>query len=102
MLFALDPSTAQWQVKSNRWSRHTSRVSSISWTSDGQHCASGSLDTDVYIWSVNNISSNIPIKNAGMGGVNSVLWIEDKGGIGKLASGGADACVRIWEVKFHK
>lgn len=97
MLFALDAATSQWQVKSNRWSRHTSRVNSLSWTPDSKHCASGSLDTDVYIWSVEKISSNIPVKNAGMGGVNSVLWIGDK----KLASAGADACVRVWEVTFH-
>ncbi|KAF7980578.1 hypothetical protein HWV62_37755 [Athelia sp. TMB] len=101
MLFALDATSSQWQYKSNRWSRHTSRVNSLSWTSDSKHLASGSLDTDVYIWSVERISSNIPIKNAGMGGVNSVLWIEDKAGSAKLASAGADACVRIWEVKFH-
>ncbi|KZP33736.1 WD40 repeat-like protein [Athelia psychrophila] len=97
MLFALDAATAQWQVRSNRWSRHTSRVNALSWTADSRHCASGSLDTDVYVWSVAQISSNIAVKNAGMGGVNGVLWIGD----GKLASAGADACVRIWEVRFH-
>ena len=55
----------------------------------------------MYIWSAKDISLNIPIKNAGMGGVNAVLWVESSGKVGKLASAGADACVRIWEVTFH-
>ncbi|KIM91564.1 hypothetical protein PILCRDRAFT_810844 [Piloderma croceum F 1598] len=85
----------------NRWSHHSGKVNSLSWTADGQHCASGSLDTHVYIWSAKDISLNIPIKNASMGGVNSVLWVESDGMVGKLASAGADACVRIWEITFH-
>jgi WD repeat-containing protein 1 (actin-interacting protein 1) len=92
---------ASTQAITNRWSQHSAKVNSLTWTADGQHCASGSLDTHVYIWSVRNVSLNIPIKNAGMGGVNSVLWIENDGKVGKLASAGADACVRIWEIVFH-
>lgn len=45
---------------------------------------------------------NIAIKNAGPGGVNSVLWVTVDGvKTGQLASAGADACVRLWEVTFH-
>ena len=43
---------------------------------------------------------NIAIKNAVPGGVNSVLWSEG-GKDGKLISAGADASVRLWDVKFH-
>ncbi|KAJ7634661.1 WD40-repeat-containing domain protein [Roridomyces roridus] len=80
-----------------RWSFHSARVNSLSWTPDSQHCASGSLDTHVYVWSVANPTRNIAVKNAGPGGVNAVLWV----GAGALASAGADGCVRIWEVTFH-
>jgi WD repeat-containing protein 1 (actin-interacting protein 1) len=44
---------------------------------------------------------NIAIKNAGPGGVNSVFWLDSDGTKGKLASAGADSCVRIWDVAFH-
>jgi len=81
----------------SRWSFHSARVNSLSWTEDSQHCASGSLDTHVYIWSVQKPMRNIAIKNAGPGGVNSVLWVNS----GELVSAGADGCIRIWEVKFH-
>ena len=39
------------------------------------------------------------VKNAGPWGVNAVLWLEG-GKDGRLVSAGADACVRVWDVKF--
>ncbi|KAL6306374.1 WD40 repeat-like protein [Sparassis latifolia] len=81
----------------SRWSFHTARIHSLAWTSDGQHCASGSLDTHVYVWSVQKPMRNIAIKNAGPGGVSAVFWLKD----GELASAGADGCVRVWSITFH-
>ncbi len=81
----------------SRWSFHTARINSLSWTADGRHCASGSLDTHVYVWSVGKPMKNIALKNAGPGGINAVFWLKD----GELASAGADGCVRVWNVTFH-
>ncbi|KAJ4489897.1 WD40-repeat-containing domain protein [Lentinula aciculospora] len=87
----------------SRWSYHSARVNSLSWTSDSKHCASGSLDTHVYIWSVAKPLKNIAIKNAGARGVNGVLWIDGgEGKTGQLISSGADPCVKVWEVTFHE
>jgi len=85
----------------SRWAFHSARVNSIQWTSDSRHCATGSLDTDVYVWSVEKPMKKIAIKNAGLGGVNAVFWLEEDGNKGRLASTGADACVRVWDVIFH-
>ncbi|TFY62674.1 hypothetical protein EVJ58_g3719 [Rhodofomes roseus] len=81
----------------SRWSFHTGRINSLSWTADGKHCASGSLDTHVYVWSVDKPMRNIAIKNAGPGGIAAVFWTGPK----TLASAGADGCVRTWEITFH-
>ncbi|KAH9951566.1 WD40 repeat-like protein [Amylocystis lapponica] len=81
----------------SRWSFHSARIHSLAWTADGRHCASGSLDTHVYVWSVEKPMRNIAIKNAGPGGVNAVFWMRD----GVLASAGADGCVRTWAITFH-
>ena len=47
----------------------------------------------------------IAILNAQVGGANTVLWLGDgkseSAKTGKLASAGADGCVRLWEVTFH-
>lgn len=90
----------QTQLLSSRWAHHSARINSLSWTDDSLHCASGSLDTHVYIWSTTKLMKNVPIKNAGPGGVNGVLWL-DGGKDGRLASTGFDGVVRVWEVKFH-
>ncbi|KAI0356078.1 WD40 repeat-like protein [Trametes cingulata] len=81
----------------SRWSFHSGRIHSLAWTADGKHCASGSLDTHVYVWSVEKPMKNVAIKNAGPGGVNAVFWLGEK----ELASAGADGCVRRWSVTFH-
>jgi WD40 repeat protein len=77
-----------------RWSFHTARVNSLSWTDDSLYCSSGSLDTNVYIWSVAKPLKYIAIKNAAGGGVNAVAWVEKS----KLASAGADGIVRLWDI----
>ncbi|KAF9500720.1 WD40 repeat-like protein [Pleurotus eryngii] len=89
------------KLVTSRWSFHSARVNSLSWTSDSRHCASGSLDTHVYVWSVERPMKNIAIKNAGPGGVNVVLWTSEDAKTSKLVSGGADGCLRVWEVTFH-
>ncbi|KZT03823.1 WD40 repeat-like protein [Laetiporus sulphureus 93-53] len=87
----------QRKLVTGRWSFHSGRIHSLAWTADGQHCASGSLDTHVYIWSVQKPMRNIAIKNAGPGGVSAVFWVSEN----KVASAGADGCVRTWEITFH-
>ncbi|KAH9171396.1 WD40 repeat-like protein [Lactarius sanguifluus] len=81
-----------------RWSFHTARVNTLSWTADSLHCASGALDTHIYVWSVRKPSKKITITNAVPGGVNAVLWVSDDG---RLAGMGADAAVKVWQVAFH-
>ncbi|KAF8182076.1 WD40-repeat-containing domain protein [Pholiota molesta] len=97
-LILFDPKERK--VVTTRWANHTARINSLSWTADSAHCASGSLDTNVYVWSVAKLTKNIAIKNAGPGGVNAVLWLEGGKG-GKLVSSGFDGVVRSWQVTFH-
>ena len=91
-------SASERKLVTSRWSFHSGRVHSLAWTADGRHCASGSLDTHVYVWSVEKPLRNIAIKNAGAGGVNAVVWVDGKS---RLASAGADGCVHLWEVTFY-
>jgi WD40 repeat protein len=95
---------AKREVITSRWAFHSARVNSLSWTADSLHCASGALDTHIYVWSVQKPVKNIAIKNAVAGGVNAVLWLSagDEGsGSGRLAGAGADAGIKVWQVKFH-
>lgn len=85
------------QMVTSRWTMHTARIHSLSWTSDSKHVASGSLDTNVHIWSVEKPLKYISIKNAASNGVNGVLWV----GPSRLATAGADGIVRLWDITFH-
>lgn len=44
--------TNSWEVKTDRWSAHTARVTSIAWNTEGTHAVSGGLDTNVFVWYV--------------------------------------------------
>ncbi|TFY60252.1 hypothetical protein EVG20_g7485 [Dentipellis fragilis] len=85
----------------SRWSFHSARVNSLAWTADSQHCASGSLDTHIYVWSVQKPLKNIGIKNAVAGGVNTVLWKQSGDKKAVLVGAGADTAIRVWEITFH-
>jgi WD repeat-containing protein 1 (actin-interacting protein 1) len=91
------------EVITSRWAFHSARVNSLSWTADSLHCASGALDTHVYVWSVQKPMKNIAIKNAVAGGVNAVLWLSGGSdeGSGRLAGTGVDAGIKVWEIKLH-
>ncbi|KAI0792397.1 quinon protein alcohol dehydrogenase-like superfamily [Abortiporus biennis] len=84
------------KLVTSRWSFHSARITSLAFSSNSKFCASGSLDTHVYIWNVDSPVKNIGIKNAVPGGVNEVFWLGD----GKVVGAGADACARVWEVSF--
>lgn len=86
-------SGGEYKVKTTRWAFHTARVESIVWNSEGTHVVTGSLDTNVFIYSVANPVKNLKAGNAHMGGVNAVGW---EGG--DVVSVGADGCVKRWAV----
>jgi WD40 repeat protein len=77
-----------------RWSGHRARINSLSFHPAGKHIVSGSLDTNVCIWSVDNPDKRVYISNAGMGGVGTAQWI----GENRVASAGADASIRTWDI----
>ncbi|KAG1745275.1 WD40-repeat-containing domain protein [Suillus lakei] len=88
-----------------RWDWHTARISSLALSSPPTHVVSGSLDTNIYVWSLENISKRVLVKGAGPGGVNCVAWlgdvhVTDGKKMGRILSAGADGCVRVWEVEL--
>ena len=85
-----------WEVACDRWSAHTARVTCIDWDDTGAYAASGSLDTNVFVWCLEKKLQGKRIKapNAHKDGVNGICWVEG----GKVASGGGDATVKIWNV----
>jgi len=88
-------STSDNALITSRWSAHTSRITSIAWRSDGQFAASGSLDTNVFVWSLASPGKRVKAAGAHKDGVGGVVWW----GEDRIVSVGADAAVKTWAVK---
>ncbi|KAL6704171.1 WD40 repeat-like protein [Coniothyrium glycines] len=93
-IYAYD-ATADWKLLTDRWSAHTARITSLAWNEDEQYAASGSLDTNVMVWSVEDPSKRIKALNAHKDGVTGVAWKGSK----DVISAGGDASVKVWSVK---
>lgn len=92
-VLVFDPAK-DWAVVTDRWSAHTARVTSIAWDESGQYAASGSLDTNVYVWSLVDPGKRTKALNAHKDGVTGVAWASPE----TVLSAGGDATVKVWKV----
>ncbi|KAG0002585.1 hypothetical protein BGZ65_002528 [Modicella reniformis] len=80
------------------WAFHTARITSIGWSPSGRYAVSGSLDTNVYVWSRESPSKRITILNAHAQGVSGTVFVDED----TIVSTGADACVKTWKLTHHQ
>lgn len=90
---------ADGSLVTDRWTAHTARITSLAWNEAGTHVVSGSVDTNIFVWSLNSPGDWVQVSNAHKEGVNGVTWIS---GSSKVASAGADAAVKVWKVEGLK
>ncbi|KAJ1345334.1 hypothetical protein BSLG_000847 [Batrachochytrium salamandrivorans] len=69
--------TATNTMKINQWVFHTARVNCVSWSPSGLHAVSGSLDTNVEVWSVEKPMKHISIKCAHQDSVTGAIFIDE-------------------------
>lgn len=84
---------ASLELVTDRWSAHTGRITSIAWKPDCAGAVSGSLDTNIHVWSLKEPGKRVKATNAHKEGVNGVAWVGDT-----VYSTGADAAVKKWKV----
>lgn len=85
--------SASLELVTDRWSAHTGKITSIAWKPDGAGAVSGSLDTNIHVWSLKEPGKRVKATNAHKEGVNGIAWIGDT-----VYSTGADAAVKKWKV----
>lgn len=92
-------------IKTSRWSFHTGKINSMSWRpvksendSDDEEdlIATGSLDTNIIIYSVKRPMRTIQVINAHKDSVNNVEWSDRD----TVVSSGADACIKTWQLSL--
>jgi WD40 repeat protein len=87
----------------------------VAWSPDSKRIASGSVDTNVIVWSVENQSKRITIKGLSFGcspslaltsllsgahptaDLTNLAWLSNT----TLLTSGHDVCFRLWEVKLE-
>ncbi|KAI8923046.1 quinon protein alcohol dehydrogenase-like superfamily [Entophlyctis helioformis] len=89
--------TATGRMRLNQWVFHTAKVNSIAWSPDGLHAVSGSLDTNVEVWSVEKPMKHISIKGAHQDSVTGAVFLDND----TIASSGQDAQIKIWSLTHH-
>ncbi|KAK5131523.1 hypothetical protein LTR08_000850 [Meristemomyces frigidus] len=89
-------SSSQWTLETSRWSAHTARISSLAWSPEGRNVVSGSLDTNVMVWSVADPGKRVRAMGAHKEGVGAVVWTGEQG---RVVSAGADGAVKVWRVE---
>lgn len=89
---------ASLELVTDRWSSaHTGKITCLAWNDEGTHAASGSLDTNIFVWSLKDPGARVKATNAHKEGVNGIAWLGNK-----IISTGADATVKSWTVSGLK
>lgn len=77
------------------WGFHNARVNCVAWSPDSALVASGSLDTNIIIWSLAQPAKHIIIRNAHpQSQITRLQWLEND----LLVSVGQDCNTKIWEI----
>ncbi|KAK7320159.1 hypothetical protein RJT34_04893 [Clitoria ternatea] len=83
------------EVKLKNMLYHTARINCLAWSPDSRRIATGSLDTCVIIYEVDQpASSRITVKGAHLGGVYGLAFTDEY----SLVSSGEDAFIRVWRI----
>jgi hypothetical protein len=93
-IYAFEAS-GDFKIITDRWSAHTARITCLAWDDTEKYAASGSLDTNVMVWSTEDPGKRIKMLNAHKDGVTGVAWEK----AARIISAGGDASVKVWSVK---
>ncbi|XP_055378325.1 actin-interacting protein 1 [Condylostylus longicornis] len=77
------------------WGLHNAKVNRVAWSPNSTMVASGSLDTNIIVWYVNNPSKHTILKNAHpQSQITGLVWLNDR----TIVSTGQDCNTKIWEI----
>jgi len=82
------------QIRNKDWVYHTARIDALGFSPSSSHVATGGLDQMIIVWSLDNPTSRVTIKGAHQGGINDIVWFDDK----TITSTGQDCTIRSWNV----
>lgn len=85
--------TVSRELKMKNLVYHTARVNCIAWSPSSELFATGSLDTNIFVYDINkDPSDRITIPKTHVGGVTGLAFLDES----SVLSVGHDACVKVW------
>ncbi|KAH8875507.1 Actin-interacting protein 1 [Schistosoma japonicum] len=77
------------------WLRHSAKITCIGWSPNGRRLATGSIDSSIVIWSLDEPKKPVILTRAHpMSNSTALCWINDD----RLLSSAHDGSIRIWRV----
>jgi len=90
--------TSDWTCDiKGRWQFHTSKITCLDWSLDGEFICSGGQDESIFIWSKAKKMKRVQYKFTHKGGVSGAAWV-GSGEERKIVSCGLDGVVCNWDV----
>ncbi|GMH67137.1 hypothetical protein TrST_g14097 [Triparma strigata] len=87
--------TADWSpLIKGRWQFHTSRITGVDWSANGEFIASIGTDENLFVWCLAKKMKRLNYKFAHKGGAVGCAWF----GEGKIVSAGSDGSIVEWDV----
>lgn len=89
--------TTEYETSTPSWTDHSGKITSLSWTSDSRFLASGALDSNVAVWSIETRKNVTLIKGAHrLSSVVGVAWLNEN----QLVSTAHDCSIKIWDIVY--
>eukprot|EP00981_Chlorochromonas_danica_P014709 scaffold8666_cov169-Ochromonas_danica.AAC.2 len=84
-----------WEARvKGRWSYHTSKITALTWSPDGQQLMTGALDENIYIYDLPSLTKKMHFPFTHPGGVTGLHWVDGE----RFISTGGDAVVVVWKL----
>jgi len=78
------------------WTTHTAKVLCLAWSPDSRRIATGSIDTNVIVWDIENTMNIIKIGGAHRpSSVCAVTWLNED----TVVSTGLDSNIKFWKIQ---
>jgi len=83
-------------IGKSKWCFHLQKITSIAWSPDDKHLATGGVDDSIYLWSFEKTMRRLHYQFTHRGGVVGMTFRKDLEGL-NLVSVGGDSCVVQWD-----
>jgi WD40 repeat protein len=87
--------TDTYEVKDNRWTNHTTKITCLDWSPDSRCLVTGGVDCQVIVWSLENPKRPVMVPRAHTDNVTKVVFVDER----TVLTAGYDCAIKLWDIK---